>query len=63
MPFKSCAHTRKKKKDEEDEEENYTLQTEPAWEHKALSEPIQFFVQGALSALWDYTLSSAKLPF
>ena len=24
-----------------------SLQTEPTWEHKALSEPIQFFVLGA----------------
>ena len=30
-----------------EEEENYSLQTEPTWEHKALPEPIQFFVLGA----------------
>ena len=30
-----------------EEEENYSLQTEPTWEHKALSGPIQLPVLGA----------------
>ena len=35
-PLKAVSHTKKKK--EVEEEENYSLQTEPTWEHKALSE-------------------------
>ena len=33
MELKTVSHTKKKK--EVEEEENYSLQTEPTWEHKA----------------------------
>ena len=36
-PLKAVSHTKKERKKEVEEEENYSLQTEPTWEHKALS--------------------------
>ena len=36
-PLKAVSHTKKKKKKEVEEEDNYSLQTEPTREHKALS--------------------------
>ena len=54
-PLKGVRTLERKRGGQVEEEEHYSLQTEPPWKHKALSEPIQFFVLGA-------GLSYGKLP-
>ena len=54
-PLEGVRTLERKRGRQVEEEEHYSLQTEPPWKHKALSEPIQFFVLGA-------GLSYGKLP-
>ncbi|WP_419581947.1 hypothetical protein, partial [Thiolapillus sp.] len=50
-PLKAVSHTKKKK--EVEEEENYSLQTEPTWEHKALSGTDSILCARCKSILWE----------
>ena len=44
---------KKEKKEEVEEEENYSLQTEPTWEHKALSGTDSILCARCKSILWE----------
>ena len=50
-PVKAVSHTKKEK--EVEEEENYSLQTEPAWEHKALSGTDSILCARCKSIQWE----------
>ena len=50
-PLKAVSHTKKKK--EVEEEENDSLQTEPTWEHKALSGTDSILCARCKSILWE----------
>ena len=59
-PLKAVSHAKKKK--EVEEEENYSLQTEPTWEHKALSETDLIFCARCKSILWEAPEKGAYQP-
>ena len=51
-----------KKKKEVEEEENYSLQTEPTWEHKALSGTDSVLCARCKSILWEAPEKGAYQP-
>ena len=65
-PLKAVSHTKKKekkrKKEEVEEEENYSLQTEPTWEHKALSGTDSILCARYKSILWEAPEKGAYQP-
>ena len=60
-PLKAV-RTLKRKKKEVEEEENYSLQTEPTWEQKALSGTDSVLCARCKSILWEAPEKGAYQP-